>query len=647
MSTQPRLLSSTEPELRVFQELPADRVRARAMRISLNQAGDGLVGTYLLDGQGGNFLTSPDGAVIALQSSRHDRANQRLTRGIELRNGLTGELIAMVAEGSESRGPIALSSTRRTLIVMERRTGHLIAWDLTANQLLWQVQIFADDFPRDVTAAYSPDESKVAVATRGSHAVYETATGNVVAALEIAADAQVAELAFLDEEQLAGCIRGESLRIWDVATGAAAIEHGIPALRLSDDGRMALVADEKPEFSFTTLHSLAVHDTLTGNLIREFALDESITSRSMDFDPEGEHVFVAVYRQHGPILAFNIESGEVAAQVQQGMSSSLFMRPITGLRALSSSFDHLIHVWDLNRTQERRVAEQPGIIRLVDMTADGRFGVTDARAEGELHLWDLETGKPIAVFKVSTEPRFLSAICISDDAAFALVNDRASIWRIDLANGNVNVLLESPPDKEFNGDVRVSGDGAVAVATRDDETLVFDPANGALLMTTKEGRNTDVSSDGGIVLVDNLLINRHTGDETSFDGFNLSNLQMSDDGSRAIDFWPSEGYTVWNLVTQTPLAGAALEWKYESSSQSRSDCDLSADGRIVVCGDLDGQLAVYDTQEPKRLATIAIDDSAIPNIVLSADGSSIFLATHMGRLHHYRLENLPGSTDAE
>ncbi len=41
---QARLLSSDEPELQVFQELPAEGIHVRAMRASLNQAGDGLVG---------------------------------------------------------------------------------------------------------------------------------------------------------------------------------------------------------------------------------------------------------------------------------------------------------------------------------------------------------------------------------------------------------------------------------------------------------------------------------------------------------------------------------------------------------------------------------------------------------------------------
>jgi WD40 repeat protein len=643
---QARLISSTEAELQVFQELPADRVRARATRATLNQAGDGLVGTYQVSRQGGDFITSSAGTVVALHANIHNGANQLRQDGIELRNGLTGDVITFVDAADDYEFPIALSASRRTLIGIASRTGEAFAWDLESNALLWKTRIFEDIYSRGTIAALSPDESKLAIVTRGSSAIYDAATGNVISTLAVDVGVAVNEVAFVDDSRLAGCLGAAGLRIWDVETGSVEVEHDLSALRLSDDGLMALVAEEKAEFSYTTLYSLSVHDTLTGNLIREFEIDEIITARSLDFDPEGEHVIVAVYRRNGPILAFDIESGDVAAQVGQGMSSSLCMRPITGLRALTSSFDDLIHIWDLNRTQERRVAHQPGRIRMVDMTADGRFGITDAPTGGEVQLWDLEAVKPISTFKVSDEPRYISGLCISDDAAFALVNDGVSIRRIDLANGDVNVVLEWPPDKEFYGDLRVSGDGTVAIVARDEEALVFDPANGAVLMTTKEGRNIDVSSDGAIVVVDHLLINRQTGEQSPLEGVKLSNLQMSDDGSRAVDFSPSEGYSVWNLATQTRLTGAAVEWKYEFATP-QACCDLSTDGRFVVCGDLHGQIAVFDTQERKRLTTVAIDDSAFPDCAISADGSSIFLATHMGRLHHFRLENLPGASADE
>jgi WD40 repeat protein len=550
---------------------------------------------------------------------------------------------------------VALSPSLRTLIGYEK-DGDVFAWDLQSNAQVSSFKVFDDDFPRTVVGAFSPDESKMAVATRGSHAVYDVATGNVVSSLELDEGAEVIEVAFLNEEQLAGCVRGGNLHIWDTATGAVMAEHEISTVRLSDDGQMALALDEKPDAEGrSVLNAIAIHETLTGALIREIPIDEHIVLqnnpyfpvRTCDFDPEGEHVLLAAYQPDGPIVAFNIASGEMSGRVPQGMSVSLNMRPITELRALTSSFDDLVHVWDLNRPGERRVVDQPDKVRQLDMTADGRFGVTLARAVEEIHLWDLETGIVAAIFKMPTKARFLWDVCISDDGNTILSHDRETVWRIDAATGGIHVVEESPFGNDVAiGRLRMSGDGSAAVATSESGTMVFDPVTGAIQMTTKSVRHVDISRDGSFILAGNTWIDRNLGSESTLDIENEFNAQMSDDGSRAIENTPFYGSTVWNLATNSTLPGAACNWKYAFSGPA-AGCDLSEDGRFVACGDEDGQLAIYDTQERKHLATVAIDDSEIVEVVVSADGSSIFLATHMGRLHHFRLENLPGASAEE
>ncbi len=124
-----------------------------------------------------------------------------------------------------------------------------------------------------------------------------------------------------------------------------------------------------------------------------------------------------------------------------------------------------------------------------------------------------------------------------------------------------------------------------------------------------------------------------------------AHISLSDDGSRAIDYWLYYGGILWNLATVSPLAGGAVQWKEDLPSGSgvgtETDSDLSADGRYTVSRDLDGQLVVIDTQLQKQIATLTLDDNVFLDLVMSDDGSTILVATQMGRLHHFRIENLP------
>ncbi len=588
---------------------------------------------------------------MAAHSLRRDLPNERGNiLGISIHNSLTGEVIATIAEGGIYKFPLAINPTLRTVVGADNN-GFAFAWDISSGEMLWEARI-AMERPRNVSAAFSSDGSMIAIISNDKRIIYDAATGDEISTLALDEDAVVHEVAFLDVQHLAGCVAKQGVVVWDVATGAVSYEHAVEATRLSNDGRLALVPDVTTEETRQVLNAIDIISTESGELIRKFVIHERMVLRNYDFDPEGGHVIVATYQVNGPIVAFHIESGEVVGRTSQALSFGLHMRPISGLRALTSSFDDRIHVWDLNNTSDRRVADEPARIRCIDMTGDGRIAVSGETKQGHLHLWDLETDRVTAVFEIPVAPGTIRGVTISDDGGTILAHSSSTVFRVDPATGQVTTLLEWPLGRDVNiWTLQISGDGSAAIVTSRERVIVFDPTNANILQRMDGSISADISRDGGILLVGNRYYNRNTGDQYTIEGIVGSSVSLSDDGSRAIDYWLYYGGILWNLATVSPLAGGAVQWKEDLPSGSgvgtEADSDLSADGRYTVSRDLDGQLVVIDTQLQKQIATLTLDDNVFLDLVMSDDGSTILVATQMGRLHHFRIENLPGAEEGD
>ncbi len=411
---------------------------------------------------------------------------------ISIHSSLTGEVIATIAEGEIYKFPLAISPTLR-MVVGADNNGFAFAWDISSGETLWEARI-AMERPRDVSAAFSSDGSMVAIVSNEKRVIYDAASGDEISTLTLDEDAVVHEVAFLDNQHLAGCVDKQGLVVWDVATGAVSYEHAVEATRLSNDGRMAIVPDVTLEESRVVLHAIDVISTESGELIRKFVIDERMVVRSYDFDPEGEHVIVLTYRGECPIVAFGIESGEIVARINQEHSHGLYMRPISGLRAITSSFDDRIHVWDLNSTSDRRVADEPARLRCIDMTGDGRIAVSTETKLGHLHLWDLETGRMTAVFEIPVAPGFIHGATISDDGSTILAHSSDTVFHVDPATGQVTTLLESPFGRDVDiWTLQISGDGSAAIVTSRERVIVFDPTNANILQRMDGSISADIS----------------------------------------------------------------------------------------------------------------------------------------------------------
>jgi WD40 repeat protein len=483
----------------------------------------------------------------------------------------------------------------------------------------------------------------------GMGAVYDSASGEVLATLDIQADAEVEDIAFLDEERLAVCVAETGLRIWDIATGTVSLQHDFVSSRLTSDGRLTLGLDAVEEFYvYRYLHSFEVRETLSGELIRKVTFNERIPLKSWDFDPEGDHVIINSFRDdfryNAPILAYSISTGELVADTRQAASIGFYMRPITGLRVLMSGFGPQIYLWDLNRTGERRVAEQSGEIYHIDMTSDGSLALTTDAPTGQVHLRDLTAGNVTAVFEAPTagEPRRFHDVSISDDGSVMLAISSDQIYRLDPVRG-VDVLLESPLGEGVAiFDMQVSGDGSRVIIAGEEEACVFNTADARRVYSTEGEGYADISTDGRVALVGERIIHLDTGIEQTIDEMTSSRTELSDDGNHILDFYFSRGSTIWNSTTLARLEAAPIGWEHASHLNSPW-CDLSADGRYTVSADLREQVFVYDAHEQKVVAVLAIDDTGFRDIVISGDGSTVLIATQTGRLHHFRLDNLPGA----
>ncbi|MDY0170211.1 MAG: right-handed parallel beta-helix repeat-containing protein [Thermoguttaceae bacterium] len=113
-----------------------------------------------------------------------------------------------------------------------------------------------------------------------------------------------------------------------------------------------------------------------------------------------------------------------------------------GRWGLSGADDKTVRIWDLHSGEERHCLDAPGSAYGVAFLGDGRYAVTTG---GTLRLWDVDSGMPIAEYKVST-----NRICPLPDNRFILCGAGGTVllWRLPLTKSG----------QVFRGETESSGE---------------------------------------------------------------------------------------------------------------------------------------------------------------------------------------------
>jgi WD40 repeat protein len=343
---------------------------------------------------------------------------------------VTGEVVMTLAGHEASIRSASFSRDGRRIVSgSEDRT--IRVWDTSwsRGQMLMRIDSFLYGFG----LSYSPDGKRFAAGgLKGGVTIWDAAAGTELATLPVGGSL-IWEVVFSpDGRWLASGSNDGTAAIWDAATGAKLVtlsEHqagkGIAAMAFSPDGSNIVVGNEGGD--------IRVCDTETGKEIMKFPGN-------------------------------------------QGSVATLAYYP-DGRRILSGSWNGEAKVWDAaTGTQVLTIkAEQDTRLKgFMAISHDGRLIATSTSTQGNIILWDGETGKQVKTWAAHTTGG-VEQVCFSpDDKRLASVgrgDATVKVW--DVPTGTELVALVPQLDVY---DVAFSLDGRTIAALCTDGVILWETA---------------------------------------------------------------------------------------------------------------------------------------------------------------------------
>jgi WD40 repeat protein len=300
-----------------------------------------------------------------------------------------------------------------------------------------------------------------------------------------------------------------------------------------------------------------------------------------------------------------------------------------GRRVVSVGYDGVGVVWDAETG--RKVASlfgHSGGVESVDVSADGRF-VATASTDGTARIWDARTGRPVLV--LSGGGARMGEVKFSPDGSTLITggyDGSSKVWNI-APEGNREVLTVATRGAAW--DVAYSLDGSTLVGNDDSGIRMWDASTGRPLDASPEDRiiSTFVPErDRAVVGVDPPLVqDRASGRFSSPDppGYH-TDIAMSPDGRLIVTGDEDGRLTVWDAST-----GGELEELDPPSDQQPTVAGLafSADGSVLVSVSTDGQAKIWDL-DSAHLVRILDHADGLNDVAISPDGTMIVTGSFDG-----------------
>jgi RNA polymerase sigma factor (sigma-70 family) len=607
---------------------------------------------------------SPDGTKIAAVGAGRD---------ITLWDAATGKEIHQFPNKVDQPVGLAFSPDGKTIITSARK-GILTFWDVDSGKEVRQLQ----GSRSGSRVAFAPDGKTLAASNYDDTVrMWDLATGKEQRRLKCEQKGLYGLAFSPDGNLLATAGVDGTIRFWDPRTEEARRRlagHGKDVSRVvfSPNGKLLASSSEDNTIRFW--------DVATGQQL--WKREERVFGhQAIAFSPDG--TLLASGHLDGTIAIWDVASREEKRRWQTGSMRvfTLAFSPDGKTLAAASSMESTIHLWDVATGRERSPFEEHhAAIRSLRFSPDGAKLVSIGQDQQVLH-WDLATNTACRQFVWKGEP--LDVTALSPDGHTLAVGARADnevrLW--DVRTGKPGRVLGKHEEKKSIRGIAFSPDGKLLAAGYGDGTFrLWNAASGEERWHRHAGvgraRNVAFSPDGKTLATTVLwdgcirLWDAETGRERfaveSHHG-PITTLRFSADRSTLISAGFDRTVQWWDLATQKPrrqftwnsenfirfalspdgnTVAAVSDWKDHelglwdvrtgkstklpgNHQATIHSVAFSPDRRLVASGAMDGLIRVWDVREGKELRQIKgfTPQNSAMRLLFSPDSKTLASAT--------------------
>jgi WD40 repeat protein len=553
-------------------------------------------------GEGDYLAFHPDGRHLAAGSER----------AIQLWDITTRQPVGPPFPGK--RTPIAFSADGIHLAI------GLSIWDIDTHKLVIELQDRTQAL-RDVRhVAFSPDGTRLVAADYDLIASWTIKTGGQIGVMHhsIFGIPMFLEFDRRGALQITYQTLDASLAVYDVNSktrllkfplGFTGVSAGFQEWQFAPDGRFIVVHKAWMGGSMVLAWNT---DTLAS--IGEWT--DNVPSIAVTrIRPDGS-LSVLTWKQNVEQLWAWKDGKARVVLTFQGVSTTGYTPDETELAVAYE--DGTIRVWDV-RTG-RRVAILPGLSYVSQLTIspDGKLLAAwgDIRSRRTLLIWNIETGKPTTRLQGGAQD-VVDLVFRPDSKALAACDSEGNIWLWDVESGKQLLTLKAKVEPyQGNGEnsLTFSPDGMYLVATAmqfvslwnlrtGTETAEVNHDSTAPNISSNQGYGLFSPDGQSVVLVAGRAIQLYHADS----GKRLLNVtsdyspivRLSPDGSRLAVIQKS-GVQVWQTSSGTLLFAVDEPAEYPDIGFK----EFSPDGAILFLGKQDGLLQLWDAHTGKLLTTL-------------------------------------------
>jgi WD40 repeat protein len=618
-------------------------------------------------------------SVIGIVHEKH-QADDAAATATKAMNDATTALVDMQQE--QGRQELLAGRPARAAIYLNEayasRTHDIALRSLLADAMRsLDAQRFSVDTDQlDISAAFSPDGTRIVTGEERGVRVWDSATGRVVVTLK-SNDREYESASFSPDNSriLTAGFGGKQARLWDARTGQllASLEHGqrLRSAAFSPDGARIVTVAKRGVAKLWDANTAQLVGSLQGHRddiyaavfspdgTRVVTTGRDRTAKIWDaktakllvsldgaaewatFNPDGTQVVTG--SPDDTAVRWDAQTGKRLASLEghTGFVDSAAFSP-DGSRIVTASNDRTAKVWDA-RTNKLLISLDGHTARVNSavFSPDGSRVVTSSY-DHTAKLWDVRTGRLLASFDGHRAD--VSSATFSPDGTQVLTASRdgaAKLW--DARPSKLRLSIDAGAGRAIRGDLSPDGARVVTIADGDSTAKVWDGRSGKLLVSLAGHRGPvlfAVFDPTGMRVVTTSrdqtakLWDASTGKVlVSLDHpTRVQGATFSPNGARIVTAGTDQGARLWNANTGELIAkldGRTDVW--DEKYNTVHSAVFSTDSERVVTASDDGTARIWRTDNGKLLIELE-GIGPVEAVAVSHDGERVVTANTGGSI---------------